>query len=138
MSEVSPEPRDRRRLRYAALVGTALVAAGALVLVLTGGGEDRASAAGPTSYCEATLRALHYTGDDTEHFRSLLRPVVELAPDEVAATVRKLRASEPGTAAHTRAQELWGYYNNNHCCQCLNGQYIPTIQEVERKQVPVA
>lgn len=123
-------------MRSLGLGGALVIAVGAAVLALTGGGGEKASAAGPTSYCEATLRALQYTGDDNDRFRELLDPVVALAPGEVAPTVRTLRAVEPGSRRYERARELWNYYNNNHCCQCLNGQYIPTIQEVGRDETP--
>jgi len=132
-SAPSPPPRHRHS-KWLWLAGTAiaaLAAAGTAVAVASTGDGRTKSTAQPKSYCDATLRALHYTGDDPDRFHELLAPVQALAPREVASTIRTLRSSEPGSADFEAARGSWDYYNDNHCCQCLEGQDIPTIQEIE-------
>jgi hypothetical protein len=116
------------------LVGVSLLLSAGAIVALATGGSDSAEASGPTNYCDATLRALQYTGDDTGRFHELLEPVQDLAPKEVAAAISALRRSMPESTEFAAARKSWDYYNNNHCCQCLQGQYVPTIQEYEASQ----
>jgi len=133
-SESATSPSPRRRWLVLGLIGvTLLLGAGATVALATGGSNE-AAASGPTNYCDATLRALRYTGDDTARFHELLEPVQDLAPKEVAPTIMTLRRFAPASAEFATARKSWDYYNSNHCCQCLQGQYVPTIQEYEASQ----
>jgi hypothetical protein len=122
-------------MRRSALVATGvsvvaltLVAAGGVVLA--SGAHERESSS-PTSYCAAALRALRYTGDDTDHFRVLLDPVADLAPHEIRATVVALRRAAPVSPAYNEARQRWQNDATNECCECIGGHRAPDVEGVK-------
>jgi hypothetical protein len=141
----------RRGLRGVAVGGALLAAAaatGPLLVLVRGDGHESPSvprsvasvsrrSAGATQgvpYCETARAALAYEGNDAAERDALLHRVVDAAPGEVVATVRRVRAATPGTPRYTRAKHLWDYYNNTHCCQCRSARRPPEISELTTEE----
>jgi hypothetical protein len=125
-----------RRTKRTALLVTGL-SLGVLALAGAGGaavltsGSHAHQSSRPTSYCAAALRALSYSGDDTGRFRSLLGPVVDLAPHELRATVVALRRAVPGSTAFDAARQRWQHSTTDTCCECIGGQHAPDVVGVK-------
>ena len=100
--------------------------AAAAVVALTSDGDADASAT-PTSYCGAALRALRYSGDDADHFRTLLDPVADLAPHALKPAVTALRRAPLGSTVFDRARQRWQRETTDQCCDCIGGQHAPTV-----------
>jgi len=128
-------------MRFIVLMTIALLAAGAGVgvgVTQSSGRDTPATVAvagpPPTDYCSFARDALQYEGRDAHRQTVLFARVLEHAPSEVAPSLRTVEHSEPGTYAYVAAHRLWDYFNNNHCCQCLDARIAPEISALTPKQ----
>jgi hypothetical protein len=117
-------------------VALAIIGGAAGIAVAASGGDDeQPSVAGSGGdYCTASRDALEYEGQDAQRRDTLLAHVAELAPPELVSIMRTIRGSEAGSRKHEAAWNLWRYYNNNHCCQCIDAQLAPQIYELTPEQ----
>lgn len=108
--------------------------AAGIAVAATGGDEERPTATPRGDYCTAARDALEYQGGDADRRAALLAHVAELAPPELASTMHAIRSSEIGSEKYAAAKNLWNYYNNNHCCQCIDAKLAPQIYELTPEQ----
>jgi hypothetical protein len=129
------------RVRFVVLLAIALLAAGAgagvAVTRSSDGGTPAATAVAdppPTDYCSFARDALQYEGHDAKHQAVLFARVLKHAPSEVAPSLRTVEHATPGTFTYAAAHRLWDYFNNNHCCQCIDARIAPEISALTPEQ----
>ena len=88
----------------------------------------------PTDYCSFARDSLQYQGHDAHRAAVLFARVLAHAPREVAPSVRIVEHATPGTRPYIAAHRLWDYFNNNHCCQCLDARIAPEISALTPEQ----
>ena len=130
-------------VRAALIVAIAVMLAGAGLTLAAGGDSiDVKSPGAPTaaqlptpgSYCETARHALQYEGHDPARRNELVNRVIDKAPPELVATIVTIRDSKLGSDEYVKAHNVWNYYNNNHCCQCIDAQLAPQIYELTPEQ----
>jgi len=118
--------RPRPRRPVGTRLGLGLAGWLGLGLVLTTGPAADAAARKP-SYCSASLAVDHYTGRSDAAVHRLVGHVLAVAPAEVVADVKTMRAAPLRSARYTTAKDLWSRYNNHHCCTCIGGTSAPQV-----------
>jgi hypothetical protein len=125
------------------VVAVAAVAAGSGFAVAREGGvpvalpKVTASVAATStghSYCDAARDALEYEGHDAAHRDELVDRVIAKAPPELVSIMVTVRHSKLGSEVYVKAHRLWDYYNNNHCCKCIDAYYSPQIYQLTPEQ----
>ena len=126
------------RVRAVLIVTVALVAIGGGVGVAIASTGDDAVPSAVTrphgSYCDAARDALQYEGNDRAWQANLLDRTLALSPPELVSTMKTIRTSDPTSKKYTAAHRMWDYYNNNHCCQCIDTHYAPQLYELTPEQ----
>ena len=77
------------------------------------------------SYCQASKALTDYHGHQAATLEPLLHRVAALAPADVAAEVRVMRATRVGSPRFETADQAWARYNTDHCCTCIGGPNVP-------------
>ena len=96
------------------------------------------TAASKASYCGVAREALEYEGHSAARRAQLLDRTLRLSPPELVSTLKTIRKSSIGSNDYVAAHRLWDYYNNNHCCNCLDRFTAPEIYELtplQRKHI---
>jgi len=129
-------------LRSLIAVAVALVLANVGVALANGGSAAPApvvragvsSKSNQPSYCDTARAALQYEGHSAARLTKLMNRTIAIAPDELVSILRAVRDTDAGTHDYVAAHRLWDYYNNNHCCQCIDAYLSPEISDLTPEQ----
>lgn len=119
--------RDRRVVPLMRMAVAAVLAGGMLVAGFATTADEASGAATKPSYCAASRAVDEYRGNRVTTVRALLGRALQLAPREIAATIRTMRAIPQTSPRYTAAKGVWSRYNTNNCCTCLGGPNAPHL-----------
>lgn len=122
-----PRARRRRARPLAVKALAVALASGVLTVALAVTTTDASDAATKPSYCALARTFDGYRGGRPATVRALLSRALQVAPTDIASTIRTMRNVPEPSPRFDAAKAAWTRYNTNNCCTCLGGPNAPRI-----------